>query len=42
MGMVLRTSNCYLFQSDDYGTRRQSRPPTKPMRATNPKAATVL
>ena len=30
IGLVLRTSNCRLFQSNDYGTRRQSRPMNQP------------
>ena len=27
MGLIPWTSNCRLFQSNDYGSRRQSRPP---------------
>ena len=29
MGLIPWTSNCRLFQSNDYGTRRQSRPPNQ-------------
>ena len=39
MGLVPRTSNCRLFQSHDYGTRRQSRPSNQAHdRAATPKS----
>ena len=42
MVLVLRTSNCRLFQSNDYGTQRQSRPPNQDHdTAAAPKAATI-